>query len=140
MQYVDFFGHKMSKLIVGDNPFNGWSYIPDSITGDEMRNYYTEEKIHEVLFEMEKLGINGLLPLGDPFMIRVLQHYRANGGKMNFIFQTYGGMLTSFDVSLRLMMAGSMPPPTLRTPRRMCRMSSVSIPAPCWIRGVPSEV
>ena len=105
MQYVDFFGHKMSKLIVGDNPFNGWSYIPDSITGDEMRNYYTEEKIHEVLFEMEKLGINGLLPLGDPFMIRVLQHYRANGGKMNFIFQTYGGMLTSFDVSLRLMMA-----------------------------------
>ena len=58
----------------------------------------------ETLFKMEELGINTLLPLADPFMIRVLQHYRAEGGKMNFIFQTYSGMLTSFDVSLRLMM------------------------------------
>ena len=105
MQYIDFYGHKLSKLIVGDNPFNGWSYITDAVPGDEMRNYYTEARILDTLFKMEELGINTLLPLADPFMIRVLQHYRADGGKMNFIFQTYGGMLTSFDVQLRLMMA-----------------------------------
>ena len=105
MQYVDFFGHQVSKLIVGDNPYNGWSYIPEWIPGDEMLNYYTEERILSDMYKMEQMGINTMLPLADPFMIRVLQHYRAAGGKMNFIFQTYGGMLTSFDVSLRLMMA-----------------------------------
>lgn len=104
MKYVDFFGHKVSKLIVGDNPYNGWSYITDWIPGAEMRNFYTEAQILSDMEKMEELGINTMLPLADPFMIRVLQHYRANGGKMNFIFQTYGGMLTSFDVSLRLMM------------------------------------
>lgn len=104
MKYVDFFGHKVSKLIVGDNPYNGWSYITDWVPGAEMRNFYTEAQILSDIEKMEELGINTMLPLADPFMIRVLQHYRANGGKMNFIFQTYGGMLTSFDVSLRLMM------------------------------------
>ncbi len=104
MKYVDFFGTKVSKLIVGDNPYNGWSYITDWIPGAEMRNFYTEAQILSDMEKMEELGINTMLPLADPFMIRVLQHYRANGGKMNFIFQTYGGMLTSFDVSLRLMM------------------------------------
>ena len=27
MQYVDFYGHKVSKLICGDNPFNGHTYF-----------------------------------------------------------------------------------------------------------------
>ena len=104
MQYVNFFEHKVSKLIVGDNPFNGWSYIPEWVDGAEMRNYYTEERILSDIAKMEEMGINTLLPLADPFILRVLSHYRAAGGKMNFIFQTYGGMLTSFDVQLRLTM------------------------------------
>ena len=93
MQYVDFFGHKVSKLIVGDNPFNGWSYIPAFIPGKEMKEYYTEDKILEAIYKMEELGINTMLPLADPYIIRVLTHYRANGGKMNFIFQTWGPMM-----------------------------------------------
>ncbi|MBO7761922.1 MAG: hypothetical protein J6T24_03915 [Clostridia bacterium] len=93
MQYVDFFGHKVSKLIVGDNPFNGWSYIPTFIPGKEMKEYYTEDKILEAIYKMEELGINTMLPLADPYIIRVLTHYRANGGKMNFIFQTWGPMM-----------------------------------------------
>ena len=91
---VDFFGHKVSKLIVGDNPFNGWSYIPKFVPGSDMKMYYTEEKILEAMHKMEQLGINTMLPLADPFMIRVLSHYRNNGGKMNFIFQTWGPLMT----------------------------------------------
>ena len=49
-------------------------------------NINTEEKILEAMFKMEELGINTMLPLADPFVIRVLSHYRNNGGKMNFIF------------------------------------------------------
>lgn len=92
MNYVDFYGHKISKLIVGDNPFTGHSYIPDFVPGSEMVEYCTEEKILEAMHKMEELGINTMLPLADPFIIRVLKHYRSNGGKMNFIFQPYAPM------------------------------------------------
>lgn len=103
MNSVDFFGHKVSKLIVGDNPFNGHSYITEFVPGKEMVDFHTEDKIHEAMFEMEELGINTMLPLADPYIIRVLQHYRNNGGKMNFIFQPYAAM--DVNVSMRQMMS-----------------------------------
>lgn len=103
MNYVDFFGHKVSKLIVGDNPFNGHSYITDFVPGKEMMDYHTEDKIQEAMFKMEELGINTMLPLADPYIIRILQHYRYNGGKMNFIFQPYGAM--EIHTSIRQMMS-----------------------------------
>ena len=102
MQYVDFFEHKVSKLIIGDNPFNGHSYITDYISGKEMMDYHTEDKIFEIMEHMESLGINTMLPLAEPYMIRVLQHYRNNGGKMNFIFQLYAPMM--LEVSMRQIM------------------------------------
>lgn len=104
MQYVDFFGHKVSKLIVGDNPFNGWSYIPSFVDGKDMKMYHTEEKILEAMFKMEELGINTMLPLADPFVIRVLSHYRNNGGKMNFIFQSWSPLMTPelFPIMMRM--------------------------------------
>ncbi|MBE6542495.1 MAG: hypothetical protein E7672_08655 [Ruminococcaceae bacterium] len=105
MQYIDFYGHKLSKLIVGDNPYNGHSYIPEWVDGNEMRLHYTEERILADIKQMEELGINTMLPLADPFIIRVLQHYRAAGGKMNFIFQTYGPMMDVPKVTTRLMMS-----------------------------------
>ena len=36
MKYVDFYGNKVSKLIIGDNPFNGHSYIPEFVSKEEM--------------------------------------------------------------------------------------------------------
>ena len=108
MKYVDFFGSKVSKLIVGDNPFNGHSYITQFISKEEMIDYHTEDKILEAMHKMEELGINTMLPLADPFIIRILTHYRANGGKMNFIFQTYAPMMTcheTADISFNQMMA-----------------------------------
>ena len=97
MNYVDFFGHKVSKLIVGDNPFTGHSYIPDFVSGDEMFKYHTEDKILEAMHKMEELGINTMLPLASPQIIEILKHYRSNGGKMNFIFQTYAPCMVSYD-------------------------------------------
>ena len=105
MNYVDFFGHKVSKLIVGDNPFNGHCYIKDHIDGKEMLLYHTEDKILEAIHLMEDLGVNTMLPLADPYIIRILQHYRSNGGKMNFIFQSYGPFMTKemLPVTIRMM-------------------------------------
>ena len=80
MDYVTFFGHLVSKLIVGDNPFNGHSYITDKTTGHEMKTFYTAEKIKETLRTIEASGINTLLPLADPYIIRILQEYELEGG------------------------------------------------------------
>lgn len=107
MKYVNFYGHKVSKLIIGDNPFNGHSYITEYVSKNEMIEYHTEDKILEAMHKMEDLGINTMLPLADPYIIRILSHYRSNGGKMNFIFQTYAPMMTNIEtakISMRQML------------------------------------
>ncbi|MBE7042744.1 MAG: hypothetical protein E7399_04525 [Ruminococcaceae bacterium] len=99
MKYVNFFGHEVSKLIVGDNPFNGHSYITAFISREEMLDYNTEDKILDAIHKMEELGVNTMLPLADPYIIRILQRYRRNGGKMNFIFQTYAPFMINPDIA-----------------------------------------
>ncbi|MBQ8249775.1 MAG: hypothetical protein IJY93_07860 [Clostridia bacterium] len=89
MNTVDFFGKKVSKLIIGDNPMTGHSYIEDKITGADMYKYYTTEKIKEALWRMEELGYNAMLPLATPFMIKIFEDYQNEGGKMQFIWQPY---------------------------------------------------
>lgn len=89
MDNVSFFGRSVSKLIVGDNPFNGHSYIVDKTPGREMFEFYTADRILETLFAVEKSGINTMLPLADPFIIRLLGEYERAGGKLQWIFQPY---------------------------------------------------
>ena len=102
MNKVNFFGHEISKLIIGDNPISGHSYIQDIISGAQMKEYYTAEKIKEAMFKMEEQGFTAMLPLADPYMIRIISEYQRAGGKMKFIFQPY--MAMNQDVSIRQMM------------------------------------
>lgn len=101
MNTVNFFGKQVTKLIIGDNPMSGHSYIEDTTPGSEMIAYYTAEHIKEALFRAEACGYNTMLPLADPYMIRLLQEYRRDGGKMQFIFQPY--MAMDQNVSIRQM-------------------------------------
>jgi len=84
---VDFFGHSVTRMIIGDNPVHGYSYIEELVPGAEMNEYYTLEKTVEMMFMAEECGFNTLLPLGSPKEQEILRAYRAQGGKMNFIFQ-----------------------------------------------------
>ena len=102
MKNARFFGHEVSKLIIGDNPMTGHSYIEDIITGEEMLDYYTTKNILEALFHMEECGYKTMLPLANPYILRVLTEYRKAGGKMNFIFQPY--MPLREEVCMREMM------------------------------------
>ena len=102
MKNAQFFGHEVSKLIIGDNPMTGHSYIEDIITGQEMLDYYTTKNILEALFHMEECGYKTMLPLANPYILRVLTEYRNAGGKMNFIFQPY--MPLREEVCIREMM------------------------------------
>lgn len=91
MKSVNFFGHEISRLIVGDNALNGYSYIPDEISGEEMKAYQTREVWQKNLFEMEESGYTCMLPLAEPFVLENLKEYKRNGGKMQFIFQPFMG-------------------------------------------------
>lgn len=86
---VDFFGTAVSRLTLGDNPFNGHSYIRQVHTGEEMMDYYTADVCVRTLFQAQEYGINTCIPLGDPFSLRVIRQYRHAGGTMNLIFQSY---------------------------------------------------
>lgn len=100
---ADFFGTPVSRLILGDNPINGHSYIPDVITGDEMMDYFTAQRVVEALFAAEKLGYNTCLPLASGFMLRVIRQYRNEGGRMHWIFQPFPAV--TLEVNVRQMAA-----------------------------------
>lgn len=89
MNTVDFFGHQITKLIIGDNPMSGHSYIEDKTTGEEMKNFYTAETIKATLKHIEEIGFNAMLPLADPYMVRILKEYRMAGGDLKYIWQPY---------------------------------------------------
>ena len=89
IQTVDFFGTKVTRLILGDNPFNGHSYIEEIHSGDEMVDYYTADNCVKALFEAEGKGINTYMALAEPFVLRIIRQYKNDGGKMNIMFQTY---------------------------------------------------
>lgn len=99
---VDFFGTFVTRLTLGDNPFNGHSYIQDVHSGDEMMDYYSAENCVATLFEAEEQGVNTYIALADPFVLRIIRQYRLEGGKMNIIFQSYPAI--DLNVNLPMMM------------------------------------
>ena len=100
---VDFFGNQITRLILGDNPFNGHSYIPDIHNDEEMLDYYTADKCVKAMFEAEENGINAIMALGSPFMLRVIRQYRNEGGKMHIMFQSYPAI--ELEININQMMA-----------------------------------
>lgn len=92
MKTVDFFGTQVSKLILGDNPVHGHSYIADITPGSKMMDYYTADNFLKLLRHAEELGINSFLGLANDFTFRVWRQYKNEGGNMNLMFQTYPPM------------------------------------------------
>ena len=89
MQTVDFFGHSISKVILGDNPFIGNSYVPDTYPRKEMYDYYQVDQVIDALFTAEENGMTTYMALADSYLIRMYERYRRQGGKMNIMFQTW---------------------------------------------------
>ncbi len=95
---VDFFGKQTSRLILGDNPFTGHSYIKDIVSGEEMLDYYTADRLVKILHQAQQLGISAYLPLATDFNLRILRQFRNEGGELDVIFQPYPAI--SLDVNL----------------------------------------
>lgn len=99
---VHFFGTSVTRLTLGDNPFNGHSYIHAVHNGEEMMDFYQADKCVRTLFEAQDLGINTYIALADPFVLRVIRQYHNEGGTMKIIFQSYPAI--DLAVNLPMMM------------------------------------
>ena len=78
---------KVSRFILGSNPFSGFSHQSPEMDLVMMR-YYKMEKIKETLRQAEKLGVNTLIARTDNHVLRFLLEFRDEGGKLQWFAQT----------------------------------------------------
>lgn len=84
---VEIGGLDVSRLIVGGNPFSGFSH--QSIERDrEMVHYYTTTRIKAALARAESVGINTFMGRSDHHIRRVLTEYWDDGGTIQWFAQT----------------------------------------------------
>lgn len=87
MQYIHIGDVKVSRFILGSNPFSGFSH-----QGTErdlaMKHYFTTARIKEIIKAAEALGVNTIIARGDHHMIRLLMEYRDEGSAIQWFAQT----------------------------------------------------
>jgi len=81
---VKFGKTEITRMIIGSNPFYGYSHF-NRILDAAMREYYTPERRVEVLLACERQGINSWQLHYNDQPREDLKRYRAAGGKMNLI-------------------------------------------------------
>jgi hypothetical protein len=84
---VRFGEHEVTRLIVGGNPFRGYSHFNPELDR-EMREYHTVENVVETLLRAEACGINTMQSRGDDIIFGMVRAYREAGGTMQWIVQT----------------------------------------------------
>jgi hypothetical protein len=78
----------VSRVFLGSNPFFGFSHGNPQASGEEMREWYTKDRIMAVLDEAAGLGINAVWTPCYERWIRLWNEYREKGGKLkNWIGQ-----------------------------------------------------
>src|SRR3974377_1808395 len=78
--------YEISRLIVGCNPLYGFAHFNGPL-GTIMREYYTAERVCEVLHQCNRFGINPYNYVNMGRASQDLQRFIAEGGKMNLIVQ-----------------------------------------------------
>lgn len=77
----------VSRLILGSNPFSGFSH--QSVERDnEMRHYFTVANLKATLRSAEALGITTLCARADHHVTRLLMEYWDEGGTLQWLAQT----------------------------------------------------
>jgi len=87
MQYVQIGHLKVSRFILGSNPFSGFSH--QSIEMDDiMRHYFSARQIKSILRQAESLGVNTIIARTDYHIMRLLLEYWDEGGTLQWFAQT----------------------------------------------------
>ena len=77
---------QVSGLCIGGNPFSGFSHQSPE-RNQEILDYHTPERIHEVLRSAEKHGINTFFGRTDDHIFKVLGDYWQEGGQIQWFTQ-----------------------------------------------------
>ncbi len=80
---------EISRLIVGCNPFYGFGHF-NSTLGTIMKEYYSAERVCDVLHQCYRFGINTYNYVALGRAPQDLQRFIADGGKMHLIVQGVG--------------------------------------------------
>ena len=79
--------HRVTRLIIGGNPFSGGSHTSPEMDAAFL-DYYTTENIKAALRDCEAHGVNAAQMRGDRHIMRMLREYRNDGGSLQWIAQT----------------------------------------------------
>ena len=103
---VDFCGLGVTRLILGANPFGGYSHQSEQ-RNEEMAAYYTVERIIETWGRAEAAGINTMITNNEtPHVLQAVREYLAGGGRLQWIAQlncrTQPDMLAAIDEAVEI--------------------------------------
>jgi len=79
--------HDITRLVIGGNPFSGGSHYSSELDRAFI-DYYSNENMKRALFECERCGLNTMQSRGDRHIMRMINEYRNEGGKLQWIAQT----------------------------------------------------
>jgi hypothetical protein len=84
---VEFCGLTVTRLIIGANPFGGYSH-QNKARDSEMRSYYTVDRILETWERAEAAGINTMITNNEtPHVLEAVRQYLGAGGALQWIAQ-----------------------------------------------------
>ena len=84
---VPFGEHRITRLIIGGNPFSGNSHISRELD-DEMMDYFSTGNIKKTLSDCQRHGLNTMQLRADRHITRIIREFRQEGGEMHWIAQT----------------------------------------------------
>jgi hypothetical protein len=87
METIDIGGARVSRFILGSNPFSGFSHQGSDVDL-RMKRYYTVARIKETLRAAERLGVDTVIARADHHVMRMLMEYGDEGGSLQWFAQT----------------------------------------------------
>src|SRR5512137_2707722 len=72
---------EVSRLILGSNPFWGYSHKSAALD-EEMRRYHTDERIIQILDEAASCGLTAVASPPEERWTKLWARYRAGGGRL----------------------------------------------------------
>ncbi len=97
---VDFCGLKLTKMLIGANPFGGYSHQSEEMDRI-MREFHTEQEIFKTWDHAWKAGINAFVTNNEtPHVIAATAKYLADGGPMQWVAQINGRLLPNMEAAI----------------------------------------
>ncbi len=91
LPHIELAGHRVSRLILGNNPISGVSHFSTRLS-EAMERYFTMENAKALLRRSEQLGITAFQGRADRWILHLLREHREEGGELQFICQTASEM------------------------------------------------